>query len=97
MRFAQPSHRRLAATWAALMALTIASMASGRVADPAMPALGIGWVAVILAVTSFKAVQVLRIYLNLRASTPGWRGAFYAILALICALVLAAYTAAALT
>ena len=78
------------------MALTIVAMASGRVADPDLPALGTGSVATILFVTVFKAVQVLRVYLNLRASSRSWRGTFYAILILICVLVLAAYAVAPL-
>ncbi|MBF0268770.1 MAG: cytochrome C oxidase subunit IV family protein [Alphaproteobacteria bacterium] len=89
-----PTHRLLFQTWLILMGLTALSLFSGRagVQDPG--SLGIAWVVVLLAVTFFKTRLVLMVFLNLKSSTPGWRGFFMAFLLGILLLLLAGYAAA---
>lgn len=94
MRPKHPSVRALTLAWLLLMALTVASMASGRAASGDPAPLGLGLVAILLGVTVVKAMRVLNVYLNLRAATPGWRHAFGAILIVICLFILAAYAVA---
>ena len=99
----QPGIRTLTITWILLIALTAISMISGQ-AGPApdspsldspaqdnLAPLGMTAVAILLAATFFKAVQVLRIFLNLRVSTDGWKVAFYAMLGLIMTIIFGAY------
>lgn len=94
MQFAQPSRILLTTTWGLLMALTAASMAAGRAGSEAPAALGAIPVAVILAVTVFKAFQVLNVFLNLRASPSGWRSGLTALLIAVCSIVFLAYLVA---
>ena len=49
----------------------------------------------LLAVTFFKASQVLMVYLNLRLSTQGWKVLFHAFLIAIVVPILGAYAIAA--
>jgi hypothetical protein len=41
--------------------------------------------------TGFKAQQVLMVYLNLRASTPGWKGLVIGLMLLTLSLIGSAY------
>ena len=59
-----PTSRKLAAAWALLIGLTLATMLSGRVTDHTQ--LGPALLALLFVVTWFKAGVILRIYLNLR-------------------------------
>ncbi|MFA7429706.1 MAG: cytochrome C oxidase subunit IV family protein [Rhodospirillaceae bacterium] len=77
-----PSPRQLVFAWTLLSALTVASMITGSLGG------GLGGAAIILAVTIFKARQILHVYLNLRASTTGWRTLFTALIVLILGIVL---------
>lgn len=89
-----PTYRRLTLTWVLLMGLTLASMGAGRVLGAGGEALGGASVAILLAVTVFKARQVLFEYLNLRVSSLGWRVLFMAYLALVSAVVFGGYIVA---
>lgn len=73
------------------MGLTTLSMVAGRAGGEGGEALGTTAVALVLGLTLFKAARVLDVYLNLRASTPGWRRGFHALLAAICTIILTAY------
>lgn len=90
-----PGTRRLLITWATLMTLTLVSMVSARL-DPAAQwqALPLGSAGLVLLASGFKAHRVLMIYLNLRAATAAWRGAFIGLLGLTLALVSGGYLAA---
>lgn len=90
-----PTARRLIVAWLLLMALTAATMFWGRAASGDMTPLGVAWVAALLAVTFFKASQVLMVYLNLRVSTQGWKVLFHAFLIAIGVPILGAYAIAA--
>lgn len=90
-----PGARRLLLTWAILMGLTLVSMLSARLDDAAgWRALPLWGALVVLASTGFKAHQVLMVYLNLRTSTPGWKGAFLGLALVILGLILSGYLAA---
>lgn len=84
-----PSQKTLAIAWLALMGFSIATMISGRVSDPA--SLGPVLMLVLLVVTAFKSLWILRYYLNLRASTKGWNSAFVTFLVTLLALVYGLY------
>lgn len=90
-----PSFRRLVATWATLMGLTLISMIAARLdGDAQWQALPLWGAALVLASTAFKAHQVLMIYLNLRVSTRDWKGTFMGLGLVILVLVLSGYLAA---
>lgn len=90
-----PSHQRLLTTWLILMALTLFSMWSAQLADESRtPSLPLWGVALILLSAGVKVRQILLVYLNLRVSSPGWRGGFLCLLAATILLVWLAYWAA---
>lgn len=89
-----PTGRRLIVAWLLLTTLTAATMFWGRAASGDMTPLGMAWVAALLAVTFFKASQVLMVYLNLRVSTQGWKVLFHAFLIAILLPILGAYAVA---
>ncbi len=77
-----PGHRRLLTTWLMLMALTLFSMWSAQLGnDSRMLPLPLWSIALVLLSAAFKVQQILMVYLNLRASSPGWRGGFLCLLA----------------
>lgn len=71
-----PSPRHLLVAWTVLCLLTVASMVLGGLGT------GLVGAVVVLVLTVVKARQVLDVYLNLRASTPAWRGVFTALVLL---------------
>lgn len=91
-RFPQPSRRTLLLTWLLLVLLTLATMlGAGLAGDPATVApLALWQIGLVLILAAVKARQILRIYLNLRVSTPGWRGMFVTFVVIITALIWAA-------
>ncbi|PMR68078.1 cytochrome C oxidase subunit IV family protein [Halomonas heilongjiangensis] len=91
-----PGTRRLLATWATLMALTVISMGSARLDQGDWQALPLWSAGLVLAATGFKAQRLLMVYLNLRAATPAWQGAFVGLVVLTLALIGAGYLAARL-
>ncbi|MDI5932535.1 cytochrome C oxidase subunit IV family protein [Halomonas kalidii] len=94
---AHPGTRRLLATWATLMALTVISMVSARLDQGDWQALPLWSAGLVLAATGYKAQRLLMVYLNLRAATPAWQGAFVGLVGLTLALIGAGYLAARLT
>jgi len=96
MRFSYPTPKRLFQTWLTLMALTVASMAGGGALAEGDAPLGVVWVSAVLAITLIKAQGVLRVYLNLRASTSAWRAVFVSFLSLIGLMILLPYAIVAL-
>ena len=91
MDFRRPSRRRLFITWVLLMGLTAATMFAGHAWLGGTQPLGVIWIAAIGLLTGVKAIQVLFNFLNLRASTSGWKALFIAFLFAIFAVVLLAY------
>lgn len=90
-----PTTRRLVMTWIALMGLTLVSMVSARLDMQAQWLALPLWAALLVLVsTGFKAHQVLMIYLNLRVSTPAWKGAFVGLAIVILGLILSGYLVA---
>ncbi|QEA39265.1 hypothetical protein FGL86_09385 [Pistricoccus aurantiacus] len=89
-----PGARRLIITWGILMGLTLISMLSAQLFETGWQALPLWGALLILISTGFKAHQVLMVYLNLRTSTPGWKGAFVGLALLTLALILSGYLAA---
>lgn len=87
---AYPARRALALTWALLAGLTVGSMATALSDGDATStaALAGTQVALILALTALKARQIMHVYLNLRASTGGWRVLFTAFVLAILGVVL---------
>lgn len=85
-----PTRRHLLLTWAVLMGLTVASLVAGRAGGDGG---SLGWTAVaaVLAVTFFKARQILMVYLNLRASTAMWRTTLAALVLVTCLVIMAGY------
>lgn len=92
-----PGSRRLLTTWATLMALTLLSMVSARLDQQSWQALPLWSAGLVVAATGFKAQRLLMVYLNLRAATPAWRGAFVGLVLLTLALIAGGYLAARLT
>lgn len=89
-----PTTRRLLITWMVLMGLTLVSMVSARLDMQAQwLALPLWAVLLVLLSTGFKAHQVLMVYLNLRVSTPAWKGAFIGLAIVILGLILSGYLA----
>ncbi len=90
-----PTTRRLVLTWLILIALTLVSMISARLdAGDQWLALPLWSALLVLISTGFKAHQVLMIYLNLRVSSPAWKGAFIGLALVILGLILSGYLAA---
>ena len=87
-----PGRRRLVHTWGVLMILTAASMAGGLLSLERDSAVAF-WAGalVIAAATLFKAHRIVMVYLNLRASTGGWRGGLVVYLTVTTLVVLAGY------
>ena len=67
-------------------------MISGGAGPAAEGSLGWPRVALLLALTQFKAHQILTVYLNLRASTRSWRLTLNLLIAAISLLTLVAYS-----
>lgn len=88
---ALPGTRRLLITWGLLMALTVLSMVSARLDQSNWQALPLWSAALVLMATGFKAHRVLMVYLNLRAATAAWKGAFIALTLLTLTLIAAGY------
>lgn len=91
MEFQQPNRRRLFATWVLLIGLTAATMFAGNAWLGGTQPLGVVWIAAIGLLTGVKAVQILFNFLNLSASTSGWKTLFIAFLFAIFGVVLLAY------
>ena len=91
-----PGTRRLLITWATLMALTLLSMLSARLAPEDAQALPLWSAGLVIAATGFKAQRLLMVYLNLRAATPAWRGTFVGLVVLTLALIGGGYLMARL-
>lgn len=92
MEMSLPGTRRLLITWAILMVLTLISMFSAQlVGESRWQALPLWSALLLLLSTGFKAQQVLMVYLNLRASTPGWKGLVIGLMLLTLSLIGSAY------
>lgn len=91
-----PGTRRLLTTWALLMALTVLSMVSARLDQDDWQALPLWSAGLVVAATGFKAQRLLMVYLNLRAATPAWKGAFMGLVVLTLALIAGSYLVARL-
>jgi Prokaryotic Cytochrome C oxidase subunit IV len=91
-----PSARTLVRTWLWLVGLTLATMVAGKTLGEAnrLASLGIAWAAALMLVTGLKARLILWRYLDLAASTPGWRGLLVAYLLAVLGIVLGLYIAA---
>ena len=87
-----PGQRRLIQTWAILMALTCASMI-GALAPMGERKDHLAWTAVltIIAAAYYKAHRIVMVYLNLRASSSGWKGGLIAYLMLTTLVILGSY------
>ncbi|MBS9403461.1 cytochrome C oxidase subunit IV family protein [Halomonas sp. TRM85114] len=92
-----PGTRRLLTTWALLMALTVLSMVSARLDADDWQALPLWSAGLVIAATGFKAQRLLMVYLNLRAATPAWKGAFVGLVLLTLTLIAGGYLAARLS
>lgn len=88
-----PGRQRLVRTWGLLMVLTGASMAGGLV-SLGQDSVVASWSGVLLVAvaTLFKAHRIVMVYLNLRASTSGWRVGLVMYLTLTTLVVFAGYT-----
>ncbi|MDV7339155.1 cytochrome C oxidase subunit IV family protein [Terasakiella sp. A23] len=84
-----PGPKRLTLIWAILFVLTVSSMISARVDQAVIEPLSPLIIAVIFGLSLFKAFAILSDFLNLRASTPGWRIGFKVALGLISGLLFA--------
>lgn len=91
-----PGTRRLLITWATLMALTLLSMVSGLLNANDWQALPLWSAGLVVAATGFKAQRLLMVYLNLRAATPAWKGAFVGLVILTLSLITGGYLIARL-
>lgn len=92
MRITLPGTRRLLITWAVLMALTLISILSARLGGDARFQTLPLWSALLLMMsTGFKAHQVLMVYLNLRVSTPAWKGVLMGLAAVTLAMIGSGY------
>lgn len=91
-----PGTRRLLITWATLMALTLLSMVSALLDADDWQALPLWSAALVILATGFKAQRLLMVYLNLRAATPAWKGAFVGLVILTLALITGGYLIARL-
>ena len=87
-----PSRQRLLTTWLILMSLTLFSMWSAQLGDESRAlSLPLWGIALVLLSAGFKVQQILMVYLNLRVSSPGWRGGFLCLLAATLVLVWLGY------
>lgn len=92
-----PGYRRLLATWAALMALTILAMISAQLGDDSFRSALPWWsIVLVLASAGIKVHEILMVYLNLRASSTGWKAGFLCLLIAALVLILGAYLAPSL-
>ena len=66
--------------WFVLVGLTVLSMVNGQ-AGSEVDHLSVVALAVLFGLSVLKAEGVLRFFLNLQESSPGWRGGFSAFLA----------------
>lgn len=91
-----PSTRTLVRAWLALVGLSLVTMVAGKTVGEAnrLASLGVAWAALLMLVTGLKARLILWRYLDLAASTPGWRGFLVAYLVAVLGVVLALYSAA---
>jgi hypothetical protein len=91
-----PSTRQLVRAWLWLAGLTLVTMVAGKTVGEAnrMAQLGTAWAIVLMLVTGLKARLILWRYLDLAASTPGWRGLLVAYLVVVLGVVLSLYSAA---
>ena len=91
-----PSARQLVRAWLWLVGLTLATMVAGKTLGEAnrLASLGIAWATALMLVTGLKARLILWRYLDLAASTPGWRGLLVAYLLAVLGIVLGLYIAA---
>lgn len=87
--FTPPPPRRLFIAWLLLAGLTVTSLLAGLdgLSPTSTASLTPAAVASVLLATALKAREILRVYLNLRASTPGWRGTLTAFVVVIIAAV----------
>lgn len=87
--FSPPPARRLFLAWLLLTGLTVTSLLAGLdgFSPTSTTSLTPAALASVLLATTLKAREILRVYLNLRASTPGWRGTMTAFVAVIVAAV----------
>ena len=71
-------------------------MAAGKTVGEAnrLAPLGLAWAVTLMLVTGLKARLILWRYLDLAASTPGWRGLLVAYLLAVLGIVLGLYIAA---
>jgi uncharacterized membrane-anchored protein len=77
-------------TWLVLVALTLTAMWAGGVTGSA-PTLGIVSIAIVIAVSGFKVVAILRHFLELKRASSGWQTLFYVYLIVLGGLIFAAY------
>jgi hypothetical protein len=91
MRFPQPSLRRLFLSCGMLITLTGASLGAALLGGDGRPLESLAWLplGILAATTVLKAREILSVFLNLRTSTPGWRGLFLTFVGLILGGVLA--------
>lgn len=82
--------RRLLRAWLVLVGLTLLSMTGTWPGPEQVPWL---W-ALLLTATAVKVHQVLTVYLGLRCATPGWRGLFIGLTAVMLLLIASGYFAA---
>ncbi len=93
-----PGSKRLLITWLMLMTLTLVSMWSAQLGGDAQALpLPLWGIALVLASAGFKVQQILMVYLNLRASSSGWRVGFISLLVATVVLEFLGYLAAPLT
>jgi hypothetical protein len=90
-----PSVRTLVHAWLWLVGLTLATMVAGKTLGEAnrLASLGLAWAVALMLVTGLKARLILWRYLDLAASTPGWRGLLAAYLIVVLGIVLGLYAA----
>ncbi|TDT41734.1 cytochrome c oxidase subunit IV [Halospina denitrificans] len=87
-----PGQRRLLQTWLILMVLTGVSMI-GALIPMGEDGNRLAWTGVlmIIAAAYYKAHRIVMVYLNLRASSPGWKGGLIAYLMLTTLVILGSY------
>ena len=81
MNAKHPSFRLLTIAWLLLIALTLGTIFTGRVGE--LEPIGLTWTAALLIVTGFKAITILRWFLNLRAASAGWNTLFISYLVIL--------------
>lgn len=81
----------LTRAWLLLILLTgIAMWTGGPGGEAPLGTLGVG---VIVVMSGFKAVSILRYFLELERASPGWRVAIYGYVAVLGGIIFAAYAA----